>query len=191
MRKTLQLLSFILSMALIMTIVSCGKEGPAGATGPAGPAGPQGPSGPAGPAGATGTANVIYSDWLDVTFQPQKDTNGDTLSWQASITAAKLDANILSKGEIKVYVNLNTPTSPTVVSLPIDPFVWNAIISPIYEIGKITLVGDADYSTFTQNNVKSLQYRYILIPGGTTARTSNQINWKDYKQVQAYLGLKD
>lgn len=191
MRKTLQLLPFILSMALVTMIVSCGKEGPAGPAGAAGPAGPQGPSGPAGPAGATGTANVIYSDWLDVTFAPQKDTNGDTLSWQATITAAKLDANILSKGEIKVYVNLNTATSPTVVSLPIDALVWNAIISPVYQVGKIILIGDDDYSTFTQNNVKSLQYRYVLIPGGTTARMSSTVNWNDYKSVQAYLGLKD
>jgi len=191
MRKTLQLLPFVLGMALITTIISCTKEGPAGPAGATGPAGPQGPSGPAGPAGQTGTANVIYSDWLDVTFQVQKNTNGDTLSWQGTITAAKLDANILSKGDIKVYVNLGTAATPTVVSLPIDPFIWNAIISPVYQLGKITLIGDDNYSTFTSNNQKNLQYRYILIPGGTTARTGQQINWKNYKEVQAYLGLKD
>jgi hypothetical protein len=189
MRRTFKLLPYMLGMALITMIVSCGKEGPAGPAGAAGPAGPAGGSGPAGPAG---TANVIYSDWLDVTFVVQKDPNtGDTLSWLATINATKLDANILAKGEIKVYVNLNTAATPRVVPLPIDPFVWNAIISPYYELGKITLVGDDNYSTFTQNNVKALQYRYILIPGGTTARTSSQINWNDYKQVQTYLGLKD
>jgi hypothetical protein len=191
MRKTLQLLPFILSMALVTMIVSCGKEGPAGPAGAAGPAGPQGPSGPAGPAGPAGTANVIYSDWLDVPFQVNKDTNGDTLSWTGTITAAKLDANIISKGEIKVYVNLNTATSPTVVALPVDTFLWGIILSPVYQIGKITLVGDDDYGTFTQNNVKSFQYRYVLIPGGTTARMSSTVNWNDYKSVQAYLGLKD
>ncbi len=35
------------------------------------------------------------------------------------------------------------------------------------------------------------QYRYILIPGGTSARMAKSINWNDYKAVQAYLGLKD
>jgi hypothetical protein len=181
-------------MAGITTITTSSKErkeGPAGPTGPTGPAGPQGPSGPAGPAGQTGTANVIYSDWLDVPFQVVKNSAGDTLSWQGIITATKLDANILSKGEIKVYVNLNTAASPTVVALPIDPFLWGIILSPVYQIGKITIVGDDDYGTFTDQGSKYFQYRYILIPGGTTARTSNAVNWNDYKSVQAYLGLKD
>ena len=192
MRRTLQQLPFVLGMALITIIISCSKEGPAGPAGAAGPVGPQGPSGPAGPAGQPGTANVIYSDWLDVPFQVVKNSAGDTLSWQGSITASRLDANILSKGEIKVYVNLNTAASPTVVALPIDPFVFGFIISPVFQVGKITLIGDDDWGTdVNSSNQKIFQYRYILIPGGTTARTSNAINWNDYKQVQAYLGLKD
>jgi hypothetical protein len=42
------------------------------------------------------------------------------------------------------------------------------------------------------------QFRYIIIPGGTTAlpvsvngMKSNTIDWNDYNQVKAYLGLKD
>jgi hypothetical protein len=32
----------------------------------------------------------------------------------------------------------------------------------------------------------------ILIPGGTSGgRMANTINWNNYKEVQAYLGLKD
>ena len=189
MRKTFRLLPFILSIALITTIVSCGKEGPAGPAGAPGPAGPAGPSGPAGPAGPAGTANVIYSDWLDVPFQVVKNTAGDTLRWEGTITATKLDANILSKGEIKVFVNLNTAASPTVVALPIDALAFGFIVTPIFEVGKITLIGDDDWGTFTDQGSKYFQYRYVLIPGGTTARSV--INWNDYKQVQKYLGLKD
>jgi hypothetical protein len=188
-KKSFHLLPYILGMALTAVIFSCGKEGPAGPAGAAGPVGPTGPTGPQGPAGQPGAANVIYSDWLDVTFLPNKNSNGDTLSWQATITAPKLDANMLGKGEIKVYVNLNTVASPTVVALPVDANVWGIILSPIYQVGKIILLADDNYSTEGQGTQKALQYRYILIPGGTTARSS--INWNDYKQAQAYLGLKD
>ena len=66
MRKTLRLLSYILSVVFVIGMVSCSKDGPAGPAGATGPAGPQGPGGPQGPAGQEpGTANVIYSDWTD------------------------------------------------------------------------------------------------------------------------------
>ena len=51
MRKTLRLLSYILSVALVIGLVSCSKDGPTGPAGATGPAGPQGPGGPQGPAG--------------------------------------------------------------------------------------------------------------------------------------------
>ncbi|MBO9681266.1 MAG: hypothetical protein J7502_01115 [Flavisolibacter sp.] len=197
MRKTFRLLPFILSIALITTIVSCSKEGPAGPAGAAGPAGPQGPSGPAGPAGPAGTANVIYSDWLDVAFTPLKDTqtNGtiDTVAWTGRINAAKLDLNILNKGEIKVYLNAGNSTSPFVAPLPLTDLVYNYLfirsMNPYFSVGRIDLLSTDDGSTETFQGAKYYQYRYILIPGGTTARSA--INWNDYKQVQKYLGLKD
>src|SRR3954464_11861709 len=90
---------------------SCQK----GDTGPAGPQGPQGEQGQAGAAGApgpkgdTGTANVIYSNWLDVTYAADTAQNGtviDTVGYYANVPAAKLDSPILAHGEIKVYLNL-------------------------------------------------------------------------------------
>lgn len=195
MRRNLRLLPFILGMALVTMIVSCTKEGPAGpagATGPAGPAGASGPQGPAGSNGQPGTANVIYSDWIDVTYDTVWNQTHDTVySYTAAITAPKLVDSILNKGEIKTYVNLGTPTSPAVIALPADAFVWGIIISPIYEAGTITLIADDNYSTrLNSNNEKTLQYRYVLVPGGTHARTAN-INWNNYAEVKAYLGLKD
>lgn len=185
MRKTLQLLPFILSMALITTIVSCGKDGPAGPAGAAGPAGPQGPSGPAGPAGATGTANVIYSNWITTTWKPDTVMVGsvvtDTLGWYVDIPATKLDNNILNKGEIKVYINLGTTADPVVLPLPFNN--GQVFIDPYYFLQTIEL--------YSNGRLDNLPVRYVLIPGGTTARMSNAVNWNDYKSVQAYLGLKD
>ena len=198
MRKVFSLLPYIVCVALTVTIVSCSKEGQTGPAGPAGPAGPQGAAGPAGQPGAPGTANVIYSGWLDVTYTPIKDTqtNGkiDTVAWVASIPAPKLDADILSKGEIKVYFNANTAADPAVFPLPItDMFAFTGVlnINAYYTKNAINLYGTDNASTITYQGTKYYQYRYVLIPGGTSARMAKSINWNDYKEVQKYLGLKD
>src|SRR3954447_10162549 len=116
----------ILFLAITLLSTHCKK----GDTGPAGPAGPQGPqgeqgqmggTGPQGPKGDTGTANVIYSEWLDVTYAPDTLHNGtaiDTLGFFADITATKLDSLILANGEIKVYLNLGSAANANVVPLP-------------------------------------------------------------------------
>jgi hypothetical protein len=195
MRKTLRFLPYIIGMALLMGMVSCSKDGPAGATGPAGPAGPGGPAGPAGPAGQTGTANVIYSDWLDVTFDTVWNQTRDTvLAYTATIPAPKLDSAILTTGEVKVYMNVNSANDPVVYPLPIfDLYELAGVLNVnlYFYIGGIDLYATHDPSTFTDNNIKYYQFRYILIPGGTHAKTMKPINWNNYKEVQAYLGLKD
>lgn len=195
--------SIALCMLVMVLFVSCSKEGPAGATGPAGPAGAAGAAGPAGPAGvpgAAGTANVIYSAWLDVSYAidtiittvtPQ-GTFRDT-SYYALIPAPKLTADLLNRGDVKIYWNQNTATNPVVVPLPF--FNGGVIINPFFFInqagaGTIELDANANFSTGTlTGNIKYFQYRYILIPGGTTAR--NMIDWNDYNAVKAYLKIPD
>lgn len=183
MRKTLRLFPYIIGMALLIGLASCDKEGPAGPAGAAGPAGPQGPSGPAGPAGQAGTANVIYSDWIDsTTWNPLIDTTSlDTVGYYALISATKLDATILNQGEVKVYVNAGTTADPFIFPLPYND--GQLFIDVSFYTGTIQLVSNGDLT--------GLPFRYILIPGGTHARTMKPINWNNYKEVQAYLGLKD
>jgi hypothetical protein len=56
--------------------------------------------------------------------------------------------------------------------------------------GKIELYATDNGSTYTNTSgVKQWQYRYILVPGGVTARSA--INWNNYQQVKDYLELKD
>lgn len=185
MRHRSILSSCCMLLAIAMLAVSCSKEGPAGAQGPAGPAGPTGAAGASGTKGDPGTANVIYSDWLDVTYQ---FVVPDSV-YIANITAAKLDATILNTGEVKIYLNLSSAATPQIVPLPYVDIFSGLYIQPFFSLNKIQLESDANVSTRTTNNVKSLQCRYILIPGGTHTRSA--IDWNDYKQVQAYLGLKD
>jgi hypothetical protein len=191
MKSKLLALPGSLLIAIALFFASCTKEGPQG---PAGPAGPQGAPGPAGAAGATGatgpagTANVFYSNWLDVSFTP----NTDSTTWTAQIPATRLVDSIIQRGDVKVYVNIGTVASPTIAPLPLDALAFGFILTPLYQVGKIVLLSSEDAGTFTtSSNQKSFQYRYILIPGGTSTGRVATVDWNDYNAVKAYLGLKD
>jgi hypothetical protein len=178
----------VFSAALFFT--AC-KKGDAGPAGEAGAPGPTGATGANGSTGKTGTANVIYSAWIDVQFSA-----ADT-AFEASITAPKIVDSIIQKGEVKVYWNINTAATPAIVSLPYADrgLIFGAadlLVFPIIHSGTIFLESNYNVGTRPSNadpNVKVWQYRYIIIPGGVTARSA--VNWNDYKQVQQYLGLKD
>ncbi|ANE52895.1 hypothetical protein [Flavisolibacter tropicus] len=201
MKKSNTLFPLFLSIVLAVTIVSCqkgedGAQGPAGPAGPAGAVGAQGPAGATGPAGQPGSSNVIYSNWLDVPYAADTIHTGaviDTLGFIALIDAPKLVDSIINKGIIKVYWNANTAADPTVVALPYfeTGAMFNAplTINTFFKVQKIFLYANFNVSSFTQQNQKVWQYRYVLIPGGQTGRSN--INWNNYAEVKAYLGLKD
>lgn len=180
-------ISYALVLSIVFVMVSCSKEGDAGPAGADGPAGPAGPSGPQGPKGDTGTANVIYSDWLDVAYE----TDADSATWIAQIDAPKLTGDMLSKGEVKVYVNLGLAADPVIAPLPY--FDGAFIINVRFVEGLIAMISNANLSTFTDEDsgAKVQQVRYVLIPGGTAARQSAGIDWNNYQQVKKYLNLKD
>lgn len=176
----------IFFLAITVLIAACSKDGDTGPAGPAGaqgPAGGQGPAGPAGPAGAAGTANVIYSPWIDTVTYFLWDVGSDTIVGE--LVVPKLDADMLNKGEIKVYANLGTTADPLVIPLPYaegDDF----FIKPYFALNSILILANGDIS--------GLPLRYVLIPGGTAARpgpNGKTVDWNNYKEVQAYLGLKD
>lgn len=187
----------ILGLLFLVTILfaNCkkGDTGPAGPAGPNGANGANGATGPQGPKGDTGVANVIYSQWLDVTFSPDTMHNGtaiDTIGFFANIPAPKLDSIIITTGEMKVFINLGSASDPFVAPLPYFDVYSFVSITPTFSIQNIQLYSDADASTVTQNNVKFLQYRYVLIPGGVGGIRKNT-DWNDYNQVKTTLGLSD
>ena len=181
MKKSKLLLPCLVCATMII-FVACkkGDVGPKGDTGATGATGAQGPAGPA------GAANVIYSDWTDTAqWLPDTVHNGatvDTVSYTTLLTAPKLDLTILNTGEVKVYGDFNLdPTDPTVLALPYLGGTF--YVDVIFYLNTIQLTSNIDFT--------GLPLRYILIPGGTTARTYKSIDWKNYAEVKAYLGLKD
>ena len=177
-------LSCLLAAAVLIGACKKGDPGPAGEKGDKGDTGAQGATGGKGDAG---TANVLYSDWLDLGFS-QDQTSG---VFFAQITEAKVTEDLLSKGEIKVFINLGTAAQKVVVPLP---FVSGDVqITPAYAVGVIELDANVNASTATDQTTgsKFRQYRYVLIPGGAHVRMNKQINWNNYEEVKNYLGLKD
>jgi hypothetical protein len=195
-KSSLTLLASLVLITFIFTQCQKGDVGPAGPAGPAGSAGAAGAPGATGPKGDTGTANVIYSPWLDVTYTADTVHNGsvvDTLWWIAKLTASKLTQNILDKGEIKVYVNWGTQTTPDISPLPLfDAFFFGIVINPEFLLQRIDLYANFNASTYTDAGQKYFQYRYILIPGSVAGRLSKPpVDWNNYNAVKAYLGLTD
>jgi len=177
---------------LVVTVLfnSCAKTGPAGSTGATGATGAAGSAGPAGVPGAPGTANVIYSEWLDVKYvydTVHTGTKIDTVGTHADIPAAKMTLDILTKGEIKVYWNRGTVAAPAVFPLPY--FDGGDILNPYFTLQRIRILATDDFGTFTSTSGKTFQYRYILIPGAVTGRSI--VNWNNYVDVKKYLNLQD
>jgi hypothetical protein len=188
-----EIFTLLVVFSLLFAACKKGDTGPAGPAGAPGTPGAAGGAGPQGPKGDTGTANVIYSEWLDVTYAPDTLHNGtaiDTLGFFADITATKLDSLILANGEIKVYLNLGSAANANVVPLPYWDVYTSVSINPSFSLQDIFLYADTDAGTRTQNGTKFLQYRYILVPGGVTGRALKP-NWKDYNAVKAFYNIKD
>lgn len=191
--RCLALITALLAISLLFAYCKKGDDGAQGPAGPSGPAGPTGSTGPEGPKGDTGTANVIYSEWLDVAYMPDTikvDNIVDTIGYHATIQAAKLDSLLLANGEMKVYMNLGTSADPSVVPLPFLDIYSGRSISPTFSIQNILLYANQDASTKTVNGEKKLQYRYILVPGSVTGRKV-QPDWEHYNEVKKFFGIKD
>lgn len=177
---TLQALAALLVIAISFS--SCSKEGPQGLQGEQGPQGAQGTQGAKGDKGEPGTANVIYSQWIDtLTYYLTSETTTDTIFGSLEVPA--LTADIVNNGDMKVYINLYTADDPYVISLPYYTGT-GGFIEAYFFIGGIEILSNL--------NIDGLPLRYVLIPGGTSARKAGPaVDWNDYNAVKKYLNLKD
>lgn len=190
--KLSQFSMLILLTSAVFLVSACGKDGD---TGPAGTAGEKGDKGDKGDPGAPGTNGIVYSNWLDVKYEADTiHTAGgtvDTIGYYADIPAPKLTTQLLGTADVKLYINFNDASDPSIAPLP---YVQEngIVIRYVAYTGGLGIESNVDGSTYTANGKKYLQYRYMIVPGGTVARNAgNDVNWSDYNAVKAYLGLKD
>ena len=165
-----------------------GPRGATGATGPQGPAGPRGATGATGPQGPAGTANVIYSGWMSFQ-QAERDTLIDGTNLKVNhLAAPRLTQAIIDNGAIQVYMRFRS----TVLTLPYTSRAGSRpnTVSFVPRPGRIYV------TRFTHDNITpylgfgSVQFRYVLIPGGVSASLSN-LDLRDYEAVKAAFNIND
>jgi hypothetical protein len=137
--------------------------------------------GDTGPKGDTGVANAMYSPWKNITFGGAILQSGDTVAL-GTIDAPKLTKDILNKGTVHVYLNLNDAdtTNPAVVPLPYLDVINSAFVNVQLAVGKIYLISNVDFSGY---------YRYFILPGGVSTGRTQTIDWNNYEEVKKIFGL--
>lgn len=180
----------LLVFALLGSLVVLSCKGPAGPDGPQGAQGPEGEQGPVGPQGEPGTANVIYSDWMDIEW------NRDDLSTFKSmyIEEPRVIGDFLDHGVLLVYLKQENPGTIAVVSLPYlqgtSFFYFIIADSSVDNIEGILVVVSATDGTTPVADAEDAQIRYVLVPGGVPAKMPPDF-WKDYEAVSNYYGIPD
>lgn len=180
-------LYYMLAVALTVTACKKGDPGPQGEKGDKGDTGATGNTGQTGGKGDPGTANVMYSDWLDLGFSLDQASG----IYFTQIDEPRLTDELLTTGEVKVYINLGSAAEKVVSVLPYRS--GNAQITPFFLDQLIELDANVNASTVTDQTTgaKFRQYRYVIIPGGVNIRAEKKVDWNNYSEVKAYLGLKD
>lgn len=162
-----------------------GATGPRGATGATGPRGATGATGPQGPAG---TANVIYSGWVSFQ-QAERDTLIDGTNLKVNhLPAPRLTQAIIDNGAIQVYMRFGT----TVLTLPYTARAGSRpnTVSFIPRPGRLLITRFTHDHTPPYLGFGSVQFRYVLIPGGLSASLPN-LDLSDYDAVRAAFNIID
>jgi len=169
---------FAIFTAAILTVSCSGDDGKDGI------------DGEKGADGAPGTANVIYSEWKTAPTAVAETVDG-TSGMSTSINAPELSADILARGTILVYVSFGSGT----FALPYTSTAGGAVntITAISSVQKIKLFRFKHVADGTTVNLPTtLNWRYILIPGGVVSgRTANADYSKmSYEEVCAQLNIE-
>lgn len=190
--KTIISKTFFLRVALctslLISLASCSPED--GTNGTNGTDGTNGTNGSQGPIGQTGTANVIYSDWTLGTATTPMGIDG-TSGLSFLLPAPKLTQVILDKGTVLVYAKFVN----TVLTLPYTSTAGGNLntITFFPELGGIRIFRFNHSGVGTSSLSSTLNYRYILIPGGISnigkSKQGTDFKKMTYEEVCAYLKI--
>lgn len=141
--------------------------------------------------GAPGTANVIYSAWMTAPAATAETIDG-TSGLSTTINAPELSADILSKGTILVYMSFGSNT----YALPYTSVAGGSAntITAISSLQKIKLFRFKHANDGTTVTLPtSLNWRYILIPGGVAAGAKSakpDYSEMNYEEVCQYFNIQ-
>ncbi|WP_433834812.1 hypothetical protein [Flavobacterium anhuiense] len=161
-------------LLLLISMISCSSDD--GTDGVNGVDGAQGPAGPA------GTANVIYSGWINAPAGTPETIDG-TSGLSTSFAVPQLTADIMSKGMVLVYMSFGSGTN--IYALPYTSTAggFANTISAISSLNSIKIFRFKHANDGTTVALPaSLNYRYILIPGGAAAATAKTAK-QDYAKM--------
>ncbi|SHG30031.1 hypothetical protein [Flagellimonas flava] len=144
--------------------------------------GPQGEQGIQGEPGANGNANVIASEWLDVSFTPLiRDVLTATLMDDRITTA-------MTNNSVFLLYGRNGATQPeSTVSIPFTEPILGVSFYYILDtsIGELEILGvSLDGSTPTVGVIN--QVRFVIIPSGTNSLSQEN---PTYGELVKQLGL--
>jgi hypothetical protein len=199
MKKRLILSTLSLLTAGFMFIGCTGDDG---AVGPAGAKGDTGAQGAGGAKGDAGTANVIYSEWLEVPETKTNSANNELKS--VDFVAAKITQEIIDNGVILAYVK--SGDNQPVTQLSYTTNFWNTNGTSI--LGSYSLYANAALGkiTFYQRwitpgtipsewiNFKGSiinRFRYVIIPKGLSGARQAAVDYSDYAAVKKHFNLPD
>lgn len=172
-----QLLKLMTAIAVIVTVISCSKEGPQG------------------PAGTDGNANVMYSDWITFTA----NFTDVTISKSMRIVVPNYTDNFIDSGgfylgfarwqsnvhfQLPFSLRFNSTSSPIV-----DMYVYGISFSASGEL-RFTAnrqdmgVIQAEFTNLITSG--DLEVRYFLIKGTTNLRLKNGMTIQDYYKSKSY-----
>lgn len=181
-------------LSLCLAFASCkqseGPTGPQGEPGPQGQQGPQGEQGPPGEDGEDGTANVIYSDWMDIDWNVSDGPNIKTML----ISEPLITEEFTDMGTILMYARSKTTEVNIAIPLPFlqgnDYLYFYALNGhETFNDGIVFNAESVDYA-IPVDAFEDTEIRYILIPDGVPAKMPAGF-FEDYIAVKEYYGIAD
>ena len=178
----------VITFLIIVTLSACsdGDPGPAGSQGPQGLAGAPGPQGEK---GDPGTANVIYSEWMDLEWNGINELNYKTMKIEEPL----ITSEFLEKGGVALFfiraqegeVTIVIPTPYQVDKIYL--FSASQIASGVSSVGLVAT--STDGSDIDEGLLAALDVRYVLIPGGTLT-TGGRVD-TSYESLKALYNIPD
>lgn len=178
-------------LVVCFAISACeGSEGPTGPQGPQGIQGPEGTQGIQGPQGEEGTANVIYSDWLDLDWNLVDEPDFKVMIIEDENTSG----DFRDSGALIMYYKIVDSEGTTGIFLMpvIDTQTRFDYFLVVNEEAGIDGMAVRYYRDSGSDPLPELdgQIRYILLPGGIPAKMQSNF-FNDYAAVREYFGILD